>query len=392
MFTKKTILIILIISQFLCTSLWFAGNAVSNDIIYRFGLNQVAVSYLTSSVQFGFILGTLIFALLSITDRFSPSNIFFVSALFGALFNLGVLLDNNTLFSLVTFRFLTGFSLAGIYPVGMKIAADYFNKGLGKSLAWLVGALVLGTAFPHFLKLISGNYSWTYVIISTSVLALLGGLLVVLCIPKGPYYKTNSKPSLHNLIRVFKNKKFTQAAIGYFGHMWELYTFWTFVPILLSIYNNLHSESELSIPLFSFIIIGSGSIACVLGGYLSSYFGVKKTATYFLIASGICCLTSPFFFYSSTYIFLGFMIFWGATVIADSPLFSSMIAKNTEPESKGTALTIVNCIGFAITILSIQVLSYLQSITQSNFILLILAIGPIIGIISLTKKTTYEIL
>ncbi|MEI6866556.1 MFS transporter [Flavicella sp.] len=386
MLTSKKALPLIVISQFLCTSLWFAGNGVSNDIISSFNLNQNTVSYLITSVQFGFIFGTLLFALLFITDRFSPSTIFFVCSLLGATFNLGILLENNTLTSLVVFRFLTGFSLAGIYPVGMKIAADYFNEGLGKSLSWLVGALVLGTAFPHFLKLISGNYSWTYVIFSTSILAVLGGLLILFFIPKGPYYKTNSKPGLNNIFRVFKNKKFSQAAIGYFGHMWELYTFWAFVPIFISIYNSLHSGSNLSIPLFSFIIIGSGSIACIVGGYLSSCFGTKKTATYFLISSGICCLTSPFFFYSSIFIFLSFMIFWGATVIADSPLFSSLIAKNTEPESKGTALTIINCIGFSITIISIQTLSYLQSITQSNYILLILAIGPIFGVINLMKE------
>lgn len=385
---SQKVLPLIVISQFFCTSLWFAGNGVSDNIIDSFQLEPQVVSYLTSSVQFGFILGTLAFALFSIADKFPPSKIFFVCALFGSLFNLGILIENNTLFSLLTFRFLTGISLAGIYPIGMKIAADYFDKGLGKSLGWLVGALVLGTAFPHFLKLISGNYSWEYVILATSTFAILGGILILLFVPKGPYYKVNSKTNIKDLITIFKNSKFLQAAIGYFGHMWELYAFWTFTPILLATYNKINPGIHLSIPFYSFIIIGSGSLACILGGYLSSYFGLKKTATYFLVLSGLCCLLSPFIFSSSPIVFVSFLSFWGLVVIADSPLFSTLVATNTEPETKGTALTIINSIGFAITIVSIQLLSYLQSSTESHYIFLLLAVGPIIGVRSLiTKKT-----
>ena len=146
------ILLLFVVSQFCCTSLWFSGNAIITDLADAFQLTDGALGNLTSAVQFGFIIGTLVFAILTIADRFSPSKVFFISAITAALCNLGNILDSNNLMSLLTFRFLTGFFLAGIYPVGMKIAADYFKKGLGKSLGFLVGALVLGTAFPHLLK------------------------------------------------------------------------------------------------------------------------------------------------------------------------------------------------------------------------------------------------
>lgn len=387
MTTRKIILPLIIISQFLCTSLWFAGNSILTDLIETFELNSNVLSYITSSVQFGFILGTLLFAILSISDKFSPSKIFFVCALLGSLFNLSILLPINNLGTILSFRFLTGFCLAGIYPIGMKIAADYFDKSLGKSLGYLVGALVLGTSFPHFLKLMSGDYPWQYVIITTSILAITGGILIFLFVPKGPYFKINSTPNFRDLFSIFKNKKFTQAAIGYFGHMWELYAFWTFVPVILSIYNHLHTEVNLSIPLYSFIIIGSGSLACIVSGYLSEYLGLKSTATYFLIVSCMCCLISPFVFETSQVFFISFLIFWGWVVIADSPLFSTLVAINTEPETKGTALTIVNSIGFTITIVSIQILSALNSSNPSSFMFLILAIGPLVGISSLIRKT-----
>ena len=173
------VLIIIVVSQFCCTSLWFAGNSILQDLVLNFNLSEGALGYLTSAIQFGFISGTLIFAALTIADRFSPSKVFFISALLAAVFNLGLIWNSNSMVSLLVFRFVTGFFLAGIYPVGMKIAADYFEKGLGKSLGFLVGALVLGTAFPHFLKGISGGFSWEIIVYITSGFALFGGLLML---------------------------------------------------------------------------------------------------------------------------------------------------------------------------------------------------------------------
>ncbi|WP_415223600.1 MFS transporter, partial [Psychroserpens sp.] len=186
MSSKKGILLIIVISQFCCTSLWFASNAVMSNLVKVFDLNNEAIGYLTSSVQFGFIVGTLIFAILTIADRFSPSKVFFISAVLGALSNSAIIWDENTLTSLLVFRFLTGFFLAGIYPVGMKIASDYYKKGLGKSLSFLVGALVLGTAFPHILKCFIDVSFWKPIIITTSTTALLGGFLILLLVPDGP--------------------------------------------------------------------------------------------------------------------------------------------------------------------------------------------------------------
>jgi len=276
------ILPVIVFAQFCCTSLWFAGNAVMPDLLLVFKLNAEALGHLTSAVQFGFISGTLSFAFLTISDRFSPSRVFFICAIFGALSNLGVLFENNSLFSLISFRFLTGFALAGIYPVGMKIASDYFDKGLGRSLGYLVGALVLGTAFPHLLKEISGNIDlpWRSVVLITSTLAFTGGLLLFFLIPDGPYHKKRQQPDLKLLFKIFDKRKFRSAAFGYFGHMWELYAFWAFVPVILVFYKNLHIEADFSIPLVSFFIIGLGSLGCIAGGYVSEKAGVKKNRSF----------------------------------------------------------------------------------------------------------------
>ena len=382
----KFTLPIIVFSQFCCTSLWFAGNGVMSNLLQTYGLDLLALGHLTSAVQIGFIAGTLLFAFLNLADRFPPSKVFFICALFGAVFNLGVILDNNDLSSLLLWRFLTGFSLAGIYPVGMKIAADYYQKDLGKSLGFLVGALVLGTAFPHLLKSFTGtqNLPWKMVIIATSLMATLGGILILLAVPEGPFRKARTGKDLFGFIKVFKNKKFRAAAFGYFGHMWELYAFWAFVPVVLSSYNLLHPETSFNVPLNSFLIIGLGGLACAAGGYLSLKLGTKKVAASALFLSGCCCIISPLIFLQDSEILLMcFLIFWGLMVVADSPLFSTLVAENAYAENRGTALTIVNSIGFAITIISIQLVTYLITIFGPFYVLTILAIGPALGLYSL---------
>ncbi|MEQ8476773.1 MFS transporter [Fulvivirga sp.] len=384
---SSKIVLFIVLSQFCCTSLWFAGNAILNELVLNFNLPSTALGHLTSSVQFGFITGTLIFALLTIADRFSPSKVFLTCALIGAFINLGVLLPNNGLWSLVAIRFGTGFFLAGIYPVGMKIAADHFEKGLGKSLGFLVGALVLGTAFPHFIKSFINFSDWKSVIIGTTSLAATGGLLMALFVPDGPFRKAGQQLDVSAFFRVFKNSDFRTAAFGYFGHMWELYTFWAFVPFILMAYNSAHLDSVINVPLLSFLIIGIGGPACVMGGYAAQKLGTKNIATLALALSCICCLLSPLILtVNSSLILIGFLLFWGVTVIADSPLFSTLVAQNANPEIKGTALTIVNCIGFAITIVSIQVISWLQTFVDVQYLFLTLSIGPVLGLIALSKK------
>ena len=386
--SQNRLLVIIVLSQFFCSSLWFAGNSIVNELSLAFGFSESNVSNISAFLQFGFISGTLAYALLALSDRFSPSKVFFISALLGAASNALILFQFNTLESVLFFRFLTGFFLAGIYPVGMKLAADYFDKGLGKSLGFLVGALVLGTAFPHFLKIMSFIPSWELVIIWTSGLTVIGGLLIFFLVPDGPFRKIGEPIQLSTISTIFKNKEYKSASTGYFGHMWELYTFWVFVPAILTYFQTIH-EFELNIPLWSFIIIGVGSLACICSGFISPLIGPKKVAQYALIISFLCCLLSPFFLVIESFpLFISFLLIWGFAVIADSPMLATLVAQSAPAENKGTALTIVNCIGFSMTILSIQLLSYLQTIIDIQYLFVVLAIGPLFSLFALRKSIT----
>lgn len=382
----KWILPTIVTAQFFCTSLWFAGNAIIADIAQAYEVKTSYLGHLASAVQLGFIVGTLVFALLGIADRFSPSKVFFICALIAAMANLMMVLSGLGASGLILSRALTGFFLAGIYPVGMKIASDYYQQSLGKSLGFLVGALVLGTAFPHLLKSLPA-LKWQYVVYATSLLAVIGGLSIRFCVADGPYRKPAQQLNWLAFSRGFKNQNFRSAALGYLGHMWELYAFWVFVPLMLANYQQHYPQLRLPISWLSFCIIGIGSLACVGSGLLSLRLGTKKTAIMALGISCTCALLSPLVLLNSSLpLLLFFLLVWGIAVIADSPLFSTLVAQNADEEWKGTALTMVNCMGFATTIASVQLINALLTNQNAQYIYMVLAIGPILGLIALFRK------
>jgi MFS family permease len=375
------ILPIIIFSQFAGTSLWFAGNAVLGDLQRQWGLPSDALGTVTSAVQLGFIAGTLSFACFAVSDRFSPRKVFFLCSLLGALSNLAGFLLAGGLTALLAFRFATGFFLAGIYPVGMKIAAGWYQRDLGNAIGFLVAALVLGTAFPHLLKGIGQNPSWTAVTVSVSGLAALGGLLMLL-VSDGPHLTQGAKFDPRALAVIFRSRPFRASAFGYFGHMWELYAFWAFLPVVLTAHAGA-GEGALNNSFWAFSVIAAGAVGCAAGGLISLKAGSAPVAFIQLLASGICCVVSPLLFNAPTAVFLAFLLVWGAAVVGDSPQFSALNAHNAPKELVGSALTIANCIGFSITIVSIQLLDYLARFVSAGYIFLPLAVGPALGLVAL---------
>ena len=380
--TPTRILPTIVFSQFAGTSLWFAGNAVLPELQKSLQLQNSALALLTSAVQFGFILGTLCFAILSLADRVSPRKLFLACALLGAFANAAVLFTATSFTGILLLRAVTGFLLAGIYPVGMKIAASWYSGKLGKAIGYLVGALVLGTAFPHLLRGLGASLPWQTMLLGVSTLAVLGGVLMYLLVPDGPFAGKRAKFDARNILRVFKIPDFRAAAFGYFGHMWELYTLWAFTPFILAYALPELTPSQISI--YSFLVIAAGAIGCVVGGYLSQYWGSAKVAFVQLILSGACCVLSVFVF-EMHFLVVPFLVFWGIVVAGDSPQFSALSARTAPPHLVGTALTMVTSIGFAITIASIQFTGFLMQFLPPAKMFVWLTIGPILGLIALKR-------
>ena len=368
----------IVLSQFAGGSLWFAGNAVIGELQFALDLPDAALGWITSAVQLGFIAGTLGFAFFAVSDLASPRLVFLLCALAGAGANAASYALAQGLGSLLVLRFATGFFLAGIYPVGMKIAAGWYRDDLGKALGFLVGALVLGTAFPHLLKGLGAALPAQQVMLGVSALALAGGAAMFALVPDGPYLSRGARFDPRALAAVFGTARFRASAFGYFGHMWELYAFWAFVPLVIAAHG-----AQLAVPLWTFAVIAIGALGCVAGGLVSLRAGSARVAFAQLSASGFCCLLSPLLFHAPTALFLAFLLFWGIVVAGDSPQFSALNAAYAPRELVGSALTIANCIGFAITIGSIELLNAAAGSLGPQWLFVLLAPGPVFGLAAL---------
>lgn len=376
-------ILVVVIAELFATSLWFSANSAADSLTKIWSLTSTDLGFLTNSVQLGFIVGTLFFSLSGWADKFSASRIFAICSILGAIFNACFATLSYGLASAIAFRFFVGLSLAGIYPLGMKLIVSWDPKTAGKSLGLLVGMLTLGTALPHGIRWLGADLLWQSVILSSSFLAVLAALAVAI-LGDGPHLNSSIKRQrvpFSNVIQAFRVLEFRSSALGYFGHMWELYAFWTIVPLLLL--SVISTDASLSPPALSglaFVIIGIGALGCILGGVMSQSLGSARVAWLALLTSGLICFLYPFLDQAPTLLKLFILLAWGFAVVADSPQFSAMSAKACPTNLVGTALTIQNSIGFLITILSIWIVTFAFPYI-GNKVAWILMPGPIFGLI-----------
>ena len=371
------------IAQLLGTSLWFSANSAADDLRRAWGASVSDIGILTSAVQLGFILGTLVFALSGLADRFPASRIFFVCALLGAMFNAGFAWLSTGIASAAVFRFAVGICLAGIYPIGMKLIVSWVPQRTGSALAYLVGMLTLGTALPHALRQAGAAWKWQYVISTSSALAVLAALLIYL-LGDGPHLalrKAVPGVRMGGVLGAFSSRDFRAAALGYFGHMWELYAFWTIVPLLIVRTSLNVNLGNVKVSGLAFAIISAGAFGCVVGGLFTHRWGSARVAAVALALSGLCC----FIFAVGWRRFpplalLGLFLVWGAAVVADSPQFSALSARACPPSLVGAALAIQISVGFAITVVSIAVTTGLFDRFGAGVAWLLLP-GPLLGLI-----------
>lgn len=379
------------IAQLFGTSLWFSANSAADDLMRAWHASPADIGWLTNAVQAGFILGTLIISLSGVADRFRASMIFVLFSLVGAFFNACFAWLSHDLASGAIFRFCVGISLAGIYPVGMKLIVSWAPERTGSALAQLVAMLTLGTALPHALRVAGAGLPWQQIIVASSLLALAGAYLIYV-LGDGPFLRSPSKDrsSLQSksetlqkagVLGAFRVRSFRAAAFGYLGHMWELYTFWTLVPLFImraSLAPRLGLENTSGL---AFCVIAIGALGCLLGGVLSKGIGSARVAAGALALSGMSCLVFAMSWRELPAEALVVLLFvWGASVIADSPQFSALAAKSCPPELVGSALAILNSLGFAITVASIGVTAMLFEHIGLDAAWLLLP-GPVLGLI-----------
>lgn len=375
---------VIVLAQLFGTSLWFSVNGVWLSLSRETGLTEVDLGRLTLAVQAGFIAGTLTLAVTGLADRFGASRIFALASVLGALANGGFVLAMNQPWLDLALRFATGLCLAGIYPLGMKMVIAWTPKYAGAALAWLVGMLTLGTALPHLMRGATLGMAWQWPLLAASLLALLAAVMVLL-LGDGPHLPQSRGPvPLRQGLAALRIPRFRAVAGGYFGHMWELYAFWTLVPLLVGRELARYGAADEWLPWLAFAVIGVGAAGCVGGGWLSRGKGSDWVATQALRLSGLVCLVYPWLNGLSPLLLMALLLVWGVAVVADSPQFSALAAATAPRESVGSSLAVMNAVGFGLTLPAIWLTSGLWA-TLGGWAVLVLVPGPVLGLWSLAK-------
>jgi MFS family permease len=383
------ILSLLATAELLGMSLWFAGTAVAPHLSARWGLTPGQAGWLTSTVQLGFVVGTLLAAALNLADLVPSRRLFAVAALGGSVTN-GLLLAAGSYPVALALRFAAGFCLAGVYPPAMKMASTWFRSARGLAIGVVVGALTIGKALPYLVESIGGIRE-TPVVLATSAAALLAAMIVWIGYRDGPYAFPSRPFSPRLLVDVIRDRRVRLATAGYLGHMWELYSFWAWIAAFFAASAAARAEHALGAPgprairLLAFLTIAIGAVGCVWGGRLADRIGRERLVIAALTVSGLCALLSSLFFAQSFWLLIPLAWVWGIAVIADSAQFSALVTEVAPPHAVGTALTIQTSLGFLLTMVSIQLVPPIVAAAGWRFAFPALALGPAAGIAAIRR-------
>ena len=383
--SSRRVLFLLSLAELLAMSLWFTGTAVLPQVTRLWHSGLALGSWLTIAVQVGFSLGAITFALFNIPDIFSPVKVMVFSTIAAAAANATFAFVAAAPLPALLLRGATGFFLAGVYPVGMKIMAGWFQRGRGLALGTMIGALTVGSAVPHAVNSL-GGIPWRGVVLLGSVQALAGALIVALTVRQGPYAMPQSRLDFSQALEIVRNRRVRLANLGYLGHMWELYSMWGWIAVILAASSGWpRSEFEM----VAALAIAIGAVGCIWAGVASDRLQdsaealrVAQRARVTIIAmaaSAACCLLAAAFFHQPLAL-AALSLIWGIAVIADSAQFSTIISEVSDKSYVGTALTLQTALGFMLTAFIIRFMAAIASSYGWQWALAGMAFGPLLGI------------
>src|SRR6478672_6289475 len=387
--SSRRALFLLSLAQLLAMSLWFTGTAVIPQITTLWHSGLALGSWLTIAVQIGFSLGAITFALFNIPDVFSPVKVLVVSAVAAAAANAAFAFVAADPLAAILLRGATGFFLAGVYPVGMKIIAGWFQRGRGLALGIMIGALSVGSAVPHAVNSL-GGIAWRNVVLLGSVQAVVGALIVALWVHEGPYAMPQSRFDPGQMLEMVRNRKLRLANLGYLGHMWELYSMWGWIAVIFAA---SAGWSRSKYEAYAALAIGIGAVGCIWAGAASDRLQdqsadqrVSQRAWVTIIAmtvSSICCLIAALIFHHPM-LLVALSLLWGVAVIADSAQFSTIISEVSDKNYVGTALTCQVALGFLLTAAVIRLMGAIGDHYGWSWALASMAVGPLLGILAMS--------
>ncbi|WP_110664734.1 MFS transporter [Salinicola halophilus] len=378
-------LVVIALAEWFATALWFTPNAVIGGLQVSLDIAPSDLGWLTGGVQLGFLLGTLTLSLSGIADRVPASRLFALACLIGAGANAALTLADG-LVAATLWRVMTGFCLAGIYPIGMKLMVRWVPTATGLALSWLVGMLVLGTAMPHLLAALDWGGDYRSTLWLASLLALIAGVMIFRLGDPAASPVDARSPDLPRLsgLGAFRIPEFRRAAGAYFGHMWELYTLWALLPLLVA--GALPELGRRESAIVAFALIAVGAPGCWLGGWVSQRWSSERIARIGLAGSAGCAALFPWLFSDmAPTVLIAWLGLWSLLAVIDSPHFSALSARACPPSVVGSALTLQNAIGFGVSALSIALLVPAFETLDARIAWLLLP-GPLAGLWALHRR------
>jgi len=392
----RRMLALVAVAEFLGMTLWFSATAAAPAVAQEFAMGASMRAWLTMAVQAGFVVGTLLTAIPNAADAIPARGLFASGCIIGAITN-GAIAVAPSASAIVALRFLTGAALAWVYPPGLKIAAGWFLERRGTALGFVVGALGVGSAFPHLLAWLGGSLPWRTIVGASSVLALAGAAIVTLTVRDGPHVSASAPFDRHALGLVLRNRGVRLATLGYLGHMWELYAMWTWIAAFAA--TSLSTAAPVSLggrsgvplgSLVAFIAIASGSVGCVLAGFWADSWGKAQVAAAAMLASAACAALSPLTFGAPFPALLILAIAWGFTIVADSAQFSALVAEHSPRTLVGTSLTLQTCAGFLLTMISMRLVPQISAAAGWKWAFVFLAPGPLLGVLAMRRLKSHD--
>jgi len=381
--SQRRALATIAVGQLFALSLWFSASAVAPQLRDLWSLSTGQEAGLTLAVQLGFVVGALLSALFNLADVVPSRRLFLVSALGGAIANLGLLfMSESTVTFTLGLRFLTGVFLAGVYPAGLKVMSGWFKIGRGMALGVLVGALTLGSASPHLVRGL--GLEWQGVVNAASAFTLIAAAMMTR-VGDGPYEIPAQRFRWQQLGIVVRNGGVRLSTYGYLGHMWELYAMWTWTAAFLAASAAASGRSYGSIPLITFAVIGIGGLGSWWAGSLADRLGRTRVAGGAMAVSGTCAALTPVVFGMAPWVVVPVMLVWGLTVIADSAQFSTMVTETAEDAVRGTALTLQTAVGFLLTLVTIRWVPAIAESVSWRWAFPVLAVGPALGVLAMVR-------